>query len=1039
MARVNFYELLEGLSVDQKNIKVINKAIDDWYNDLTIKYNQTKDSATKNKIKAQLALKAEMEKVMNDTKLRMQEANDFKEKNKIQVENLAFVLSQENKTITNAFVGNIVKKYGLKRMEVISIFKKHQLEVVNNKNEYYDENFLRTQMDEINTWISEINKPNIAQKYSWIPAGQYINNLYDLLACYNHQPNMSYANKSTHDLFVIAEKGDKEYSMKTGVLEGQKLFSKAKNDAFANDDTRRKYNNSLQLMGLESFLNIASNVSEDMKRDSSYAEAIIKKIQTKFPDYHLALAIYNQKLNLVSNPYVPEKSSILIYCGKCHTASRFASVSESKSAKCPVCGEPFYKKCPGCGKIIPTSALRCTSCHVDLIEYSHFDSYYKQAMDAINNLDISEAKNYINKAKQANPLSSKLTQLENNLKAIQNQYEAPLKQLQYYIQNHDYITARNYMNNLKNQYPKLNLSNQESTVQAAINSAQQIFKQKGENNYEAANACVRVLRLVRDFPEAKNILNKVAPRPIKAIHATMQPYGVLLNWNAAEDIGVTYVLIRNNQHIPTTIHDGSIIKETSTDFQYLDKNVESGKTYYYGLFVKRSDIYSTIVTTYITLFNEIDKDSLQYTMNSNKVVFSWKLPKNAIGARVLRCNGGSVDTAPSTNTICMSSKAINMYTDDQIEKGKMYQYRFQTIYQVNGKEVYTDGVVYDLISEDIPLATTIVNATYNEATKKIVIKMKSSTTKSYKIQIIDLVKPFGRVNQDIDISQIGQYGKIVAMGDTTNSTLEMSAMKDKGYHLGIVTIAGTKAILGNSVNVSTFVRCDIDKVKSKVVNNRLHIHMVEPVASNVESLYYAYKIKPNSNSKPPYLSVDDIDDMRKISVEQYNKQHCMTIDNLPQKELYITVIPQMKDNGKTYFAQPAKLFINNSPKKKLSYEIHWLGVFKKDRTNATLSIHTNGCTLKDFEEWPTLYLVGRKDQHIPKQYNDRGNVTICKISEKSSHDKSIRLSPKGDWLEITFNVPGSIPSKAPLRLFVDEFDANEFELLPMNDKSLIVP
>lgn len=1042
MPRVNFYEILDDLSIDQKNLKVINQSINDWYNNLNTKYHKTTNIAIKNQIKSQMDLKPEMEKVMNDTKLRMQEANEYKEKMKKQVENIAIVLSNEDTKsfpVTNAFIGNIVKKYGLKRMEVVAIFKRHHGEEVNSKNDYFDKNFLKTQIDEINIWINEINKPEVAKKYPWIPENKQINNLYDLMACYNHQPNMNYTSKSTDELYAIANAGDKEYSMKTSLLEGQKLFSKAKIDAFSSDENRRKYNNSLNLMSLDSFFAIANNVPDSMKKDEIFAEAAIKKIQTKFPDYNLALAIYNQKLGLIRDPYEAKKSSILVYCGHCHTSTPFASASAAMNSQCPVCGKPFYKKCPSCGKLIPSSSKICSNCHLDLIEYQNFDHYYHQASIAMQNLNLNEAKLYINKAKIANPKSSQIIQLENNLTSLQKQYDAPLKQLQNYMNNHEYLTANQYINNLKKQYPKLNLDYQQKTAQTAINNAKVMFNQKGTNTYETANNCVRILRMIKDFPEAKAYLDKVSPRPVSVLNSSVNQQGVSLNWNASQDIGVTYVLVRNSQHRPMNISDGFVIEETDTRFSFLDRGIESGLTYYYALFVKRGDNYSTPATTSITLYNEIDKNTLNYMIDGQNIRFQWTLPKHALGIRILRCQGGSVDINPNANTICVATKASNSFIDNQIEKGKMYQYRFQVIYQASGREVCTNGIVCDVLNEEIPKPSTITQAKYDETLNKIIFHIQSSTTKSYKIQVINLEKPFGHINDTIDVSQIPQYGKIVAIGETTNTQLNMSALKNTNYYFGIITIVGNKAILGNTSHISTTAHLDIDKTKTKIINKRLHIHLNEPIATNVTNIFYACKVKQTSNSKPPYLTVNDINEMRQMTITQYQKQHSIIIDAIPERELYITVIAQMNDNGKTYYGEPAKLYINNNKKATLIYDIGWQGTFKKKRTGATLRISNKGRPLKHIDDWPILYLVARTDGRIPKQYKVKGAVVVARVDERSYTNHSLKINDSGDFLYITFDVPNNIPSKASLRLFLDEYDADEFELQPINEKTLMVP
>lgn len=109
-----------------------------------------------------------------------------------------------------------------------------------------------------------------------------VNSLYDLLACYNNEPNMNYYNKKTGDLLSIATDGDKVYSIKQNVPEARTLFSKAKNDAFANDETRMRYDNSRKLMELDEFFAIAKNVPDSMKKMKVLLMLLSKEFRQNF-------------------------------------------------------------------------------------------------------------------------------------------------------------------------------------------------------------------------------------------------------------------------------------------------------------------------------------------------------------------------------------------------------------------------------------------------------------------------------------------------------------------------------------------------------------------------------------------------------------------------------------------------------------------------------------------------------------------------------------------------------------------------------------
>ena len=1024
MVRQNFFELLNGLDFNEKNEQVIEEAIKKWVKEKNQLFSIETDLIEKNKIKEEMALESEMRKVMFNVELRKQEAQAMIEKRKSEIDNLARILSTDKEgpiPIMNARLRSISEKSGLKIQEVSKIFKNHHFDIKMKANTLdFNKYFLRDQMGEINKLLAEMNKPDVAKKYPWLT--KKVNSLYDLLACYNNEPNMNYYNKKTGDLLSIATDGDKVYSIKQNVPEARTLFSKAKNDAFANDETRMRYDNSRKLMELDEFFAIAKNVPDSMKKDESFADVVIKRIQTKFPDYDLALTIYNQTLGLMRDPYEPEKALIHVYCGNCQSPATFQSVKEAMQAKCPVCGEMYYRKCPNCGKLIPTSIRKCTKCHFDLLEYQYFDSYYQNAKQAIQDSDIALAVEYYHKAQVADPKNNQLKSLDEQIKKLNQMYEKPLNQLQEYINKNEYNKANSYLSQIKSQYPKLNLKAQEKKIQDTLEKAKQMFNQKSNNMYEAANTCIRILRDVSDFIDAKEFVMQTAPRPVSHFMVTLENNGVQLSWHASPDIGVEYVILRKEDSPSKNINDGEQIFCSAGTLTYVDRKINPGSIYYYTAFVRRMSVLSQPVSQTITYTVDMGEDMLNFYLDKGKCIFTWTLPKNAIGVRVLKSKSGAVANQPGGNTQCVANNVYSSFEDGHLENGVLYQYRFQIIYQMKGKLIYTNGITKDIISEDIPDPVTIRQGQYNSTQQKIILDIKSNTPKPYKIQIIHLVGSFGLPNDIINTSELTKYGKIVAYGDSLDSKIQFAPLKNTGYKLGIATIAGSKAVLGNYVNISTFEKCEIDKQKTKVKNNRLNIHLKEPLAKNILKLYYACKIKDNLSSKPPYLTKDNLDEMKVISLESYERQHCIPIDALPENQLYITVIAELSQGNQSYFSEPSKLYINNSPKKKIYYEIQWKGTFTPRRKGAILRIDGENT------ECPTLYLVGTTDGKIPLDYTGKNVIVAKKIESQPSKSLSVLL-----------DIPDSIPAKAKLRLFIDKEDQDEYELEVLNEKSLNVP
>ena len=140
-----------------------------------------------------------------------------------------------------------------------------------------------------------------------------------------------------------------------------------------------------------------------MKKDEIFAEECYKKNQKEFPDYEIARAIYNYKSGLLKDPYEKHDFSIEMYCHNCHSLETFSTLQEAKRSNCKVCGEPLFIKCPNCGKLSPSSSKHMSILSFSCQEASYFDLYYQLSLQALEDMNFSEAKKMMIKAKIANP------------------------------------------------------------------------------------------------------------------------------------------------------------------------------------------------------------------------------------------------------------------------------------------------------------------------------------------------------------------------------------------------------------------------------------------------------------------------------------------------------------------------------------------------------------------------------------------------------------------------------------------------------------
>ena len=116
------------------------------------------------------------------------------------------------------------------------------------------------------------------------------------------------------------------------------LFTAGTTQVFNTEANRKKYDQSLEREKMKEFFTLLKSAPEDFKKDRYFAESCIRTIQKSFPDYNLALALYNQEAGLIQDPYEPLEALIHLTCGSCKTPAEFRTREDAERGKCAVCG-----------------------------------------------------------------------------------------------------------------------------------------------------------------------------------------------------------------------------------------------------------------------------------------------------------------------------------------------------------------------------------------------------------------------------------------------------------------------------------------------------------------------------------------------------------------------------------------------------------------------------------------------------------------------------------------------------------------------------
>lgn len=1030
MSRKNYYEIL-GLDFDppEDKDKVINEAIETWKkrkeNALS---NETIDSK-RAEIKYELSLYNDMVTVLGDKKTRKAEANELKKIRTQQLENILDIIidgATGTLEVTKPQIQNIYDKLGLSKGNIEKIYKSKGFAVKKPINTNINNVFMNKSIfDNYTASIKNMKKIN-SIKYPWF---SNTNDIYDLICFMMTSDNKdveSYHKKRTSELLSICETTALKFASDMSD-EGHAindLFTKGKTDIFKTEDDRRKYDMTLEREKYEPFFAMIKSAPDVIKKDSYFADSCIKKIQKGFPDYNIALALYNRAAGLTQDPYEPMEALIYVTCGSCKTPQEFRTREEALKAKCSVCGAPLYVECPSCHKKVPSIADRC-SCGFAISEMQFFDEYLSLAKLALSQMDLNEALKQFTNAKNAYPNHPKLSALEKEITNEQEKYKVHLDKLNSFMSLGNYMEAEAFVNKLLASTPQLNLNKQKSDIKSKLEQARKMMPTDSLPLHEKANRCEDILMSVKDYKPALDLLNSIRPRRPLNLQAALSAGSALsctLSWNATGDKGVKYLVVRKENGEPKTFADGVVLVKDTEQLNYKDTTLKPGIYYGYAVFACRRNNYSDPLVTKVIHFSDIDAKTVQTSAEDGVCRLSWSLPKNAVGVRILKCTNATPAKVPGGGTTILTSNASANYDDFDVKNNTKYGYRLQCIYPFGNGFEYSEGYTIILTPEPKPVAIKNVSAQVDANT--VNIRWAPTIGENRSIRIREVLTSLGN-EQSGKVLLLSDINKAIGNGRILNNALSsdgktsFSIPSNTTIKIAIISESGSLGIISSVVSVSSIGKLEINKSETKIDTNKLCIKLTN-LPKYLDKIHY---IVAQKNGKTvPWATKENIKDgiLKALTVQQYQKDGMIIVPNVPKTELYITIIGEYKlTDGSIVYADPAKLRVNNKEKDEIRCEFKWAsGFFGKKPKDCKLVLTSKADSI------PELYVVYKSDGHIPMNFNDPKNIILHTVKEMENGFKNNEYTYKFED-----SIWKKVGSGTQLRIFIPEENSNDYKIV----------
>lgn len=1045
MERRNYFEML-GLDFDppEKNERKIQQAIAAWKKRTEDMLANETIASRRSALSAELDLYDNILETLKENKTRNTEARELKEQRVSQLEKLIDIMlvgQSGTPEVTNAQIRNVHLKLKLSPKTIEDTYVKkgfviQKREKVINLNEA----FLTTVVaGNISTKVEQLRAMSIP-KYPWTP------NVFDLfdLACFfsggTESDTASFRRRRTTELYSIMETGAAQLASDMSV-QGHllaDLFTAGTTQVFDSEANRKKYEQSLEREKLKGFFALLKSAPDDFKKDRYFAESCIKTIQKSFPDFNLSLALYNQEAGLMQDPYEPIEALIHVTCGACKTPMEFRTHEEAENGKCAVCGAALYVTCPNpkCHKKVPASADWC-SCGFHISEMQFFDEYFSAAQFALKEMDLPEARKQLANAENAYPGHPKLASLKKQIQDETDKYQKPLNEMQSLIEAGKYYAAQKMLGTISASMPQLKLEAQKKVITEKLSEAQKMMPAANLPVSVRANRCVEILELVKDYQPAIDMLGLCRPNTPANLHGAIssgEPLTCTLTWNATGDKGVSYCIVRKRNGVPQRHSDGDLLASNVNTMEYKDSSIQPGISYGYAIFAQRHGIYSDPVTCVVEKFSELDTKRVRAVADNGVCRFSWVLPTNCIGVRILRSINATPSEVPSGNCTVITERASANFDDTAVANNTTYGYRLQCVYPYGNGFRYSEGYTVMLTPEQPPVAIRNVTARTEGRTVYVRWTTPDTTQRSVIIREVSSASVSNMIGQIIPASDINSLlGNGRTYANTTSSTqqCQFDIPANISIALAVVIVAGSKGVISEVIRVSSVEKCEINKAETRIEGNRLKI-ILQNKPKNLDRIHYI--VAKKVDSRVPWATVDDAkrNTLQIITIQEYARDGMILIESPPKEDLYISIIGQYKmSDGNVVYSEASKLRISNKPKQKISYRLGWGGGLfssKPKPKDCKLYVSTSA------EETPTLKLVYRSDGHIPMRLIDPKTIVLHTIPESDtgfSAGQYVYSFPDSTWERIK--------AQTELRLMLSDDDMAEYEIIPENITSLKVP
>lgn len=648
---------------------------------------------------------------------------------------------------------------------------------------------------------------------------------------------------------------------------------------------------------------------------------------------------------------VPQNMKKCGYCGL---------VNVEGSSHCSYCSTNLSVICPTCSHQAQSSDRVCGGCGFKIGNMANVPRQLRRAKTALRENQLDEAKKLVDRIFDWWPNHSEAKELLTLIVRKKKSIEKKIAEIDELVEKKYHYTVRKLF--IKERYlvqSSLSLQSMEKESLQKIHIAENHLKQAENSQDESIKMdyYLHAIDIAADCERATQILAKSPPLPPSSLQVTTESAAISLKWKPSDAKGhIIYRVLRKKGEAGKHLRDGEIVQETAAT-SYTDYSAVGGHEYYYSIYALRGSIVSKEYLSDGPFIRNAEVDHLEVIQAEQQIELQWRKPAGAVAVEVWK-KGGAVPKGREDGQL-LADISEQHAVDRNIVFGKEYGYLVVSIYEVNGKKLYSNG-----LTRLHKLATTtkmLENIIVERKEDGIMLQWDHWDSTYEGLDFYYAYAPFSVTEKEsIPIDKLPDLGQKVEVQENQVEALLQVNMSGTVYILPVtyndeVAVIGAMMISRNLPEVSS--------IRHRIAGNRVLVQWSWP--NHIQEV--AIVCDENTFAKRIPQSADDYVLLNKAKYDELNGYQM----NLEARDYYLTIFTQTNNRDEVIYSSGEKYLFVNSEQVTVTYELKLQGLFRK---RMTLQIDC------DVPIWlPDLILV-KKETTVPTN-KEQGEI-IYKIKSE---------------------------------------------------------